>query len=81
MRGEGKTIAETDDVLDLVGWWAAAGAEIGTETFRVFGEAKYQKAEEKDLEIEFRDRGDMGNLRVDMDLKGVTLLAGVRIAW
>ena len=76
-----KTVAETDDVTDLVGWWAAAGLEIGVPAFRVFGEVKYQSAEEKDLDIEFKDRRDMGNLRADMDLAGVTLLAGVRFAW
>lgn len=81
VRSGRKTVAETDDVTDLVGWWASAGLEIGVPAFRVFGEVKYQSAEEKDLDIEFRDRRDMGNLRADMDLTGVTLLAGVRIAW
>ena len=42
---------------------------------------KYQSAEEKDLDIDFKDRHDLGNLRADMDLTGVTLLAGIRIAW
>ena len=78
---DGRTVAETDDVTDLVGWWASAGVEIGVPSFCVFGEVKYQSAEEKDLEIEFRDRRDMGNLRADMDLTGVTLLAGVRFSW
>ena len=81
VRADGRTVAETDDVTDLVGWWASAGVEIGVPAFRVFGEVKYQSAEEKDLDIEFRDRADMGNLSADMDLTGVTLLAGVRIAW
>ena len=81
VRSGGKVVAETDDVTDLVGWWAAAGLEIGVPSFRVFGEVKYQSAEEKGLDIEFRDRRDMGSLRADMDLKGVTLLAGVRFAW
>ena len=81
VRSGGKVVAETDDVTDLVGWWASAGLEIGVPSFRVFGEVKYQSAEEKDLDIEFRDRRDMGSLRADMDLKGVTLLAGVRFAW
>ena len=76
-----KTVAETDDVTDLVGWWASAGLEIGVPSFRVFGEVKYQSAEEKDLDIDFKDRHDLGNLRADMDLTGVTLLAGIRIAW
>ncbi len=76
-----KTVAETDDVTDLVGWWASAGLELGVPAFRVFGEVKYQSAEEKDLDIEFKDRRDMGNLRADMDLAGVTFLAGIRIAW
>ena len=81
VRSGGKVVAETDDVTDLVGWWASAGLEIGVPSFRVFGEVKYQSAEEKDLDIEFRDRRDMGSLRADMDLKGVTLLAGVRFSW
>ncbi len=81
VRGGDKTVAETDDVWDLVGWWVAAGVEVGTESFRVFGEVKYQSAEEKDLELEFKDRSDMGSLRSDMDLAGVTFLAGVRVAW
>ena len=76
-----KTVAETDDVTDLVGWWASAGVEVGVPAFRVFGEVKYQSAEEKDLDIEFKDRRDIGNLRADMDLAGVTFLAGVRFAW
>ena len=76
-----KTVAETDDVTDLVGWWVSAGLEVGVPAFRVFGEVKYQSAEEKDLDIEFKDRRDIGNLRADMDLAGVTFLAGIRIAW
>ena len=76
-----KTVAETDDVTDLVGWWVSAGLEVGVPAFRVFGEVKYQSAEEKDLDIEFKDRRDIGNLRADMDLEGVTFLAGIRIAW
>ncbi len=76
-----KVVAETDDVTDLVGWWASAGLEIGVPAFRVFGEVKYQSAEEKDLDIDFKDRHDLGNLRADMDLTGVTLLVGIRIAW
>lgn len=76
-----KVVAETDDVTDLVGWWASAGVEIGVPSFRVFGEVKYQSAEEKDLDIDFKDRRDMGSLRADMDLTGVMLLAGIRIAW
>ena len=78
---DGRTIAETDDVTDLVGWWASAGVEIGVPSFCVFGEVKYQSAEEKDLDIEFKDRRDMGSLRADMDLAGVTFLAGVRFSW
>ena len=81
VRSGGKTVAETDDVTDLVGWWVAAGVEVGTAGFHLFGEVKYQRAEEKDLDIEFRDRTDMGSLRADMDLTGVTLLAGVRFSW
>ncbi len=78
---DGRTVAETDDVTDLVGWWASAGVEIGVPSFCVFGEVKYQSAEEKDLDIEFKDRRDMGSLRADMDLAGVTFLAGVRFSW
>jgi len=81
VKSGGRTVAETDDITDLVGWWAAAGVEIGVPSFRVFGEVKYQSAEEKDLDIEFKDRRDIGNLRADMDLAGVTFLAGVRFAW
>ena len=78
---DGRTVAETDDVTDLVGWWASAGVEIGVPSFCVFGEVKYQSAEEKDLDIEFKDRRDMGSLRADMELAGVTFLAGVRFSW
>lgn len=78
---DGRTVAETDDVTDLVGWWAAAGVEIGVPSFHVFGEVKYQDAEEDKLDIEFKDRRDMGNLRADMDLAGVTFLAGIRFDW
>ena len=81
VKSGGRTVAETDDITDLVGWWAAAGVEIGVPSFRVFGEVKYQSAEEKDLELEFKDRSDIGNLRADMDLAGVTFLVGVRVAW
>ena len=78
---DGRTVAETDDVTDLVGWWASAGVEIGVPSFCVFGEVKYQSAGEKDLDIEFKDRRDMGSLRADMELAGVTFLAGVRFSW
>ena len=81
VRADGKVVAETDDVTDLIGWWVAAGVEFGTTGVHLFGEVKYQCAEEKDLDIEFKDRRDMGNLRADMDLEGVTFLAGIRIAW
>ena len=75
------TVAETDDVTDLIGWWVAAGVEVGTTGVHLFGEVKYQSAKEKDLDIEFKDRRDIGNLRADMDLAGVTFLAGVRFDW
>ena len=66
------------------GWYGIPGFDVksgGVPAFRVFGEVKYQSAEEKDLDIDFKDRHDIGNLRADMDLTGVTLLAGIRIAW
>ncbi len=77
----GNAVGETDDVTDLVGWWASAGVEIGIPSFRVFGEAKYQSAEKKGFDVEFRDDRDKTGVRAGMDLSGVTLLAGVRIAW
>lgn len=80
-RSGDRVVAETDDVTDLVGWWASAGLEIGVPSFRVFGEVKYQRAEEKDLDVKFRNRGDTGSLRADLDLAGVTFLAGIRFAW
>ena len=81
VRNGRTVVAETDDVTDLVGWWVAAGVEVGTAVFHLFGEVKYQRAEEKDLDIEFRDRRDIGNLRADMDLAGEERHAGVRFAW
>ena len=81
VRNGRTVVAETDDVTDLLGWWVAAGVEFGTTGVHLFGEVKYQCAEEEDLDIEFRDRTDIGNLRADMDLTGVTFLAGIRFDW
>ncbi len=74
-------IAETDDVTDLVGWWALGGIDIGVPSFRVFGEVKYTGADKDGIDIEFRDVRDKGNLKADVDLSGVTLLVGIRVAW
>ena len=74
-------IAETDDVTDLVGWWALGGIELGVPSFRVFGEVKYMGAEKDGIDIEFRDVRDKGNLKADVDLSGVAFLVGVRVAW
>ncbi len=81
VRSDRAVVAETDDVTDLLGWWVAAGVEFGTTGIHLFGEVKYQCAEEKDLDIEFKNRADMGNLRADMELTGVTFLAGIRFDW
>ncbi len=76
-----RRLAETEEVTDLVGWWALVGLEAGVPNFHVFAELKYAAAVEDDLEVEFRNVRNLGNLSIDMDLTGLAVLVGVRVSW
>lgn len=76
-----RLVAETEDIDDLIGWWALAGIEAGVPNFHVFAEVKYAHAVDDDLEVDFRNVRDRGNLSIDMDLTGVSVLVGVRVSW
>ena len=76
-----RLLAETEEITDLVGWWALAGVEAGVPNFHVFAELKYARAIEDDLEVEFHNVRNLGNLSIDMDLTGLAVLVGVRVSW
>lgn len=69
-----------DDVDDVFGWWALGGVEFGVAPVEFFLEAKYTGASEKE-DVYFRDHISRLEQRekVDVDLSGVSVLAGVRI--
>jgi len=81
IRSGNTLIAETEDIDDLIGWWGLVGLEAGVPNFHVFAELKYARAVEDDLEVNFRNTRNLGNLNIDMDLAGLAVLVGVRVSW
>ena len=77
----GRTVS-TDAVTDMVGWWAAAGAEINFPVVKVFAEAKYRSASKdgETFDLDFAN-GKAGAFRGDVDLTGLTILGGIRLSW
>lgn len=77
----GRTVS-TDSVSNMVGWWAAAGAEIDFPVVKVFAEAKYRSAskDNETFELDFAN-GKAGAFRGDVDLTGLTVIGGIRFSW
>ena len=79
---DNKWFGDTRDDVGTFGWWALGGVEYGFDMLAFYLEAKYTAASEKedvylyDWVSHTERRG-----RVDVDLSGVSILFGVRLAF
>lgn len=71
----------SEDIDDISGYWGLVGIEAGFPSLCFFAEAKYTSIVEEDLDIEVEYAGYTGTLTADIDLSGMTYLAGVRLKW
>lgn len=69
------------DIADISGWWGLVGVEAGLPNLCIFAEAKYTNMIKKGLEIEVEQGGYSGTLTADIDLSGMTYIAGIRVKW
>ena len=77
-----RTLAETKDVTDLVGYWICGGVEVGVPSFHVFAEARYTHAKKDDVDFDMKEGyGSSGSLSGDIDLSGMTYALGLRVDW
>lgn len=71
----------SEDIDDIAGYWGLVGVEAGLPNLCVFAEAKYTHIVEEDYEIDIEYHGYEGTVTADIDLSGMTLLAGLRLKW
>lgn len=77
----GSEFSASEDIDDIAGYWGLVGVEAGFPKLCVFAEAKYTHIVEEDYEIDIEYPGYEGTVTADIDLSGMTLLAGVRLKW
>lgn len=71
----------SEDIDYFSGYWGLVGVEAGFPHLCLFAEAKYTKIVQKDIDIDVEYYGYTGTLTADVDLSGMSFLAGVRIKW
>lgn len=71
----------SENIADISGLWGLIGIEAGLPNLCVFAEMKYTQMVKEDLEIQVEYGGYNGILTADLDLSGMTYLAGIRVKW
>ena len=71
----------SEDLDDISGYWGLVGIEAGFPKLCIFAEAKYTHIFQEEYEIDIAYLGYDGTITTDIDLSGITLLAGVRLKW
>ncbi len=71
----------SENIDDISGYWGLVGVEAGLPNLCIFAEAKYTHIIEEDLDIDVEYAGYSGTLTADVDLSGMSFLAGVRLKW